>query len=150
MGKRRNIRRLDFDSLRRAIERGDLDLMLQFYADDAGVSVLNDGAVPFEVEGRAEVAKYLRAVHARPAIHRVENEVLAEGLIRFEESCEYPDGSRVVVETSLEIRDGGISRQVDVVVGRDGSSGEPERPAKRDLNRSALNGESPRDAAERE
>jgi hypothetical protein len=33
----------------------------------------------------------------------------------FREACEYPDGSRVVVETALEVREGKIVRQVDVV-----------------------------------
>jgi acetyl esterase len=120
--------------------------MLEFYADDAGVRVLNGRSVSFELEGRAEVAKYLRAVHARPAIHRVENEELAEERVRFEESCEYPDGARTVVETRLEIREGEISRQVDVVVGRDGRSRVPEQHAERDRDRSAPNGESSRDA----
>jgi SnoaL-like domain len=120
VSKRRITGRLDFGALRHAIERGDPDSMLEFYADDAGVRVLDGGVASFEVKGKAEVTKYLRAVHARPAIHHVENKVVAEEWIRFEESCEYPDGARTVVETSLEIRDGEISRQVDVVVGRDG------------------------------
>jgi hypothetical protein len=120
VGERRITGRLDFEALRRAIERGDPDSMIGFYADAAGVRVLDGDAVSFEVEGKAEVAKYLRAVHARPAIHRVENEVLAEERILFEESCEYPDGASTVIETRLEVRDGEISRQVDVVVGRDG------------------------------
>ena len=77
------------------------------------------------------------AVNARPANHRVENEVLAEGRIRFEESCEYLDGARTVVETRLEIRKGEISRQVDVVVGRDRRSGQP---AERDRDRPAPDG----------
>ena len=121
MSKRRTTGRLDFEALRRAIERGDPDSMLEFYADDAGVRVVDGRSVSFEVEGKAEVAKYLRAVHARPAIHRVENEELAEERVRFEESCEYPDGARTVVETRLEIREGEISHQMDVVVRRDGS-----------------------------
>ena len=141
--------RLDFGALRHAIERGDPDSMLEFYANDAMVRAQGGAAMSFEVEGKAEVAKYLRAVHARPAVHRVENEAVAEGRIRFEESCEYPDGARTVVATRLEVREGKILRQVDVVVGRDGSSGEPERPAERDLNRSAPNEKSSRDAAER-
>jgi hypothetical protein len=33
----------------------------------------------------------------------------------FREACEYPDGSRVLVETTLTVRDGKIVRQVDVV-----------------------------------
>jgi ketosteroid isomerase-like protein len=141
VSKRRITGRLDFEALRRAIERGDPEAMLEFYADDAWVCVQRGDAVSFEVEGKAEVAKYLRAVHARPAVRSVGNEVLGEGRIHFEESCEYPDGTRAVVATTLEVRDGEISRQVDVVVGRDGGSGEPERPAERDRNRSAPNGE---------
>jgi hypothetical protein len=131
MGERRNIGRLDFESLRRAIERGDPDSMLEFYADDARVRVLNDGAVSFEVEGKAEVAKYLRAIHARPAIHRVENEVVVEGRAHFEESCEYPDGARTVVATTLEVREGEISRQVDLVIGQDERSAVPGQSAER-------------------
>lgn len=141
MGDGRLAGRLDFESLRRAIERGDPDSMLEFYADDAGVRVRGGDASSFEVEGKAEVAKYLRAVHARPAIRRVENEVLAEGRIYFEESCEYPDGGRAVVATTLEVREGEISRQVDVVVSREGRSGEPGQPAERGRDRPAPDGE---------
>jgi hypothetical protein len=147
MGERRITGRLDFEALRRAIERGDPDAMLEFYADDTVVSVLHGGAVSFEVEGKAEVAKYLRAVHARSAIHRVASEVVSEVRIYFEEVCEYPDGVRTVVETSLEIREGKIARQVDVVVGRDRRSGEPGQPAEHDRDRSAPDGESPHAAA---
>lgn len=120
--------------------------MLEFYAEGAVVRVVDGGAVSFEVEGRAEVAKYLRAVHARTAIHRVQNEVVAEWGIQFEESCKYPDGSSTVVATSLEVRGGEISRQVDVVVGRDGRAGEPGQPAERDPDRPDPDGESSRDA----
>lgn len=144
MSERRISGRLDFETLRRAIERSDPDSMLELYADDAGVRVLGGGAESFEVEGKAEVAKYLRAVHARPAVHRVENEVVAEGRIHFEESCEYPDGTRTVVATRLEVREGEISRQVDMVVGRDGRSGEPGQPAERNRHRRAPDAEGKR------
>ena len=148
MSERRITGRLDFEALRHALERGDPDAMLGFYADDARMCVRGGGAVSFEVKGKAEVAKYLRAVHARPAIHRVKNEVVAEGRIHFEESCEYLDGARAVVATTLELWEGEISRQVDVVVGRDGRSGEPGQPAEHDRDRPAPDGESPRDATE--
>ena len=148
MSERRTTGMLDFEALRHAIERSNPDSMLEFYADDAAVRVLGGGAVSFEVEGKAEVAKYLRAVHARPAIHRVEYEVMAEGRIHFEESCEYPDGARTVIATRLEVREGEISRQVDVVVGRNGRSGEPEQPVERDLDRPAADGKGERDGRE--
>lgn len=139
MSERSITRRLDFEVLRHAIERSDPDSMLELYAQDAVVRVLGGGALSFEVQGKAEVAKYLRAVHARSAIHRVENDVVDEGHIRFEESCEYPDGSRTVVETRLEVRGAEISRQIDVVICRDKRSGEPEKPA--DLDLPSPNGE---------
>jgi hypothetical protein len=44
--------------------------------------------------------------------------------VKFREVCEYPDGSRVVVETTLEVHRGKVVRQVDVVV-RD-TSADPE------------------------
>jgi hypothetical protein len=35
--------------------------------------------------------------------------------VTFSEVCEYPDGSRIVVETMLEVRSGKLFRQTDVV-----------------------------------
>ena len=34
----------------------------------------------------------------------------------FREACEYSDGGRIVVETTLEVRDHKIVRQADIVV----------------------------------
>ena len=38
-----------------------------------------------------------------------------EARTTFRELCEYPDGGRVLVETTLEVRAGKIARQVDAV-----------------------------------
>jgi ketosteroid isomerase-like protein len=109
---------LDFEALGRAIEGGDLDLVLSFYAEDAELSIVNADSPqdsPFELRGRAEIAKYLRAASGQTTTHRVEQGVVGEERVTFREACEYPDGSRVVVATTLEVRDGKIVRQVDVV-----------------------------------
>jgi hypothetical protein len=109
---------LDFEALRHAIERCDLDLMLGLYAEDAELSIVNAGAPqgsPFELRGRAEIAKYLRAVFGQKMPHRVEREVVGKDRVTFREACEYPDGSRVRVATTMELREGNIIRQVDVV-----------------------------------
>ncbi len=106
---------LDFEALRRGIEGCDPDLVLDFYAEDAKLSIVNPGvpqASPFELRGKAEIAKHLRAVFGQGVSHRVERE---EDGVRFREVCEYPDGSRIVVETTLEMRGSKIFRQVDVV-----------------------------------
>jgi hypothetical protein len=109
---------LDFEALRHAIERCDLDLLLGFYTEDAELSIVNADSLqglPFELRGKAEIAKYLRAVFGQKLSHHVEQEVVGEKRVTFREASEYPDGSRVWVETTLKLRDGKIVRQVDMV-----------------------------------
>ena len=112
-------RRLDLESMYLGIESCDPDLLLGFYADDASLSIVNavtPRAAPFELHGKAEIAKHLRATFGQDASHRVERDaVVGEGRVTFREACEYSDGGRVWVETTLELRDGKIVRQVDVV-----------------------------------
>ena len=109
---------LDFEALRHAIERCDPNLILGFYAEEANLSIVNANAqrsMPFELCGKAEIAKHLRAAFGQETSHRVEGEVVGDDRVTFREACEYPDGGRVVVETTLEVRDGKIVRQEDVV-----------------------------------
>jgi|SRR5215210_2489357 len=118
MTERKADKGLHFEALRLGIERCDLELVLGFYAEDAQLSIVNADAPqgsPFELHGKAEIAKYLRAVFGQEASHRVEREVVVAERVTFREACEYPDGSRVRVETTLEVRDGKIFRQEDVV-----------------------------------
>src|ERR671921_576673 len=110
---------LDFEALRLGIERCDPEFVLGFYAEKARLSIVNavtPRAAPFELHGKAEIAKHLRATFGQEASHRVErNAAIGEHRVTFREACEFPDGGRVVVETTLEVRDGKIVRQVDVV-----------------------------------
>jgi hypothetical protein len=112
-------RRLDLESLYLGIESCDPDLLLGFYADDARLSIVNTDtphAPPFELCGKGEIAKHLRATFGQEASHRVQRDaVVGEDRVTFREACEYSDGGRVWVETTLELRDGKIFRQVDVV-----------------------------------
>jgi hypothetical protein len=112
-------RRLDLETLYLGIESCDPDLLLGFYADDARLSIVNTEtphAPPFELWGRGEIAKHLRATFGQEASHRVERDAaVGEDRVTFREACAYSDGGRVVVETTLEVRDGKIIRQVDVV-----------------------------------
>ncbi len=118
MTQRKADKRLDFEALRLGIERCDPDLVLGFYDENAKLSIVNAGAQqasPFELRGKAEIAKHLRAIFGPETSHCVEREVIGEEQVMLREACEYPDGSRVVVETTLEVRGGEIVRQVDVV-----------------------------------
>jgi SnoaL-like domain len=118
VSQRKAHRGLDFGALRQAIERCDPDLILGFYAEEANLSIVNAQAqrsIPFELCGKAEIAKHLRAAFGQETSHRVEGEVVGEDRVTFREECEYLDGGRVVVETTLEVRDGKIVQQEDVV-----------------------------------
>ena len=109
---------LDFEALRQAIERCEPDLILGFYAEEANLSIVNAQASrssPFELCGKSEIAKHLRAAFGQETSHRVQGEVVGDDRVTFREACKYPDGGRVLVETTLEVRDGKIIQQVDVV-----------------------------------
>ena len=112
-------RRLDLEILYLGIESCDPDLLLGFYADDARLSIVNTDTPhvpPFELFGKGEIAKHLRATFGQEASHRVERDAaFGEDRVTFREACEYSDGERVWVDTTLEVRDGKIVRQVDVV-----------------------------------
>jgi hypothetical protein len=112
-----NSGRLDFETLRRAIEGRDADTLVGFYADDAEVLTVNRNTTPSSprvLRGKERISEYLRDVCARQMTHRVENEVRGEDRIAFLEACEYPDGVRVLGAQTLELRDGKIVRQVNV------------------------------------
>jgi SnoaL-like domain len=118
MAARKTANELDFEALRYAIERSDPDLVLGFYAEDAELSIVNGTFPqnsPFDLCGKAEISKHLKVVFSQKTSHRVEQEVVSEDRVMFREACEYPDGSRVVVATTLELRGGKIVRQEDVV-----------------------------------
>ena len=110
---------LNFEALRLGIERCDPEFLLGFYVEDAKLSIVNavtPRAAPFELQGKAEIAKHLRATFGQEASHRVERDAaVGEDRVTFREACEYSDGGRVVVETTLEVRDAKIVCQVDVV-----------------------------------
>lgn len=108
---------LDFEVLRRAIEERDAETLLGFYADDAELLTINRNTTPSSplvLHGKDEIGEYLHDVCSREMTHHIENEVVGEGRIAFQEACEYPDGVRVLGAETLELRDGKIVRQVNV------------------------------------
>lgn len=108
---------LDFEALRRADEQKDVEALAGFYADDAEVRVVskdNQPSSPFELRGKEAIAEFLEDVCGRATKSRIENEVIGEDRVAFNEACEYPDGTRALSATTLEVEDGKIVRQVTV------------------------------------
>ena len=117
---------LDWEKLRLGIERCDAELLIDFYAEDARLSIVNAAAPlasPFVLSGKGEIAKHLRVAFGPEASHRVGRDAtVGEDRVTFREACEYPDGDRLWVETTLEMHDGKIVRQVDVVASDAGTT----------------------------
>jgi hypothetical protein len=107
----------DFEAMRRAIESLDADLLIDLYADDAELRTVNKNTTPSSpnvLRGKERISEYLRDVCGRAMTHHIENEVVGEGRVAFNEACEYPDGTRVLAATTLEVRDGKVVRQTNV------------------------------------
>jgi hypothetical protein len=107
----------DFESMRQAIENLDADQLVGLYADDAEMLTVNRYTTPSSpkvLKGKEEIAEHLRDVCGRAMSHHVENEVVGEDRVAFNEACEYPDGTRVLAAMTLGIRNGKVMRQVNV------------------------------------
>lgn len=110
---------LDFKNLRQAVEGRDVERMLSFYADDAELEVVNKNnppTSPRQLRGKEQIRGYLEDVFSRDMTHHIEDEVVGENRVAYHESCQYPDGTRVLGARSLELRDGRIQRQVELEV----------------------------------
>jgi hypothetical protein len=108
---------LDFEAMRRAIEESDYDALVALYADDAELRTVNRNSTPSSpqvLRGKEEISELLRDVCGRAMTHHVEDEVVGEDRVAFNEACEYPDRLKVLTATTLDLRDGMIVRQTNV------------------------------------
>ena len=109
---------VDVESLRRAYEQRDIDLMLGFYADDAELRIVNrlhPPSNPYELRGKEQITKFQRRIFARDMKHRLEREVVGENRVAFHVACEYPSGERLLDAMVLELNNSGeIVRHLEV------------------------------------
>ncbi|CAL9629132.1 nuclear transport factor 2 family protein [Streptomyces sp. enrichment culture] len=102
------------DTLRRGLEgRSSADL-LELYADDAELRVVDRNTQPSHpkvMHGRDEIAELLDDVYSRDMTHKMEDCVVQGDRAAYSESCQYPDGVRVLSESMLRLRDGKIVEQ---------------------------------------
>jgi SnoaL-like domain len=108
---------LDFEAMRRAIEESDYEALVALYADDAELRTVNKNSTPSSpqvLRGKEEISELLRDVCGRAMTHGVEEEVVGENRVAFNEACEYPDGLKVLTATTLELQDGKTVRQTNI------------------------------------
>jgi ketosteroid isomerase-like protein len=108
---------IDFEAMRRAIEESDYDALVALYADDAELRTVNKNSPPSSpqvLRGKEEISELLRDVCGRAMTHHVENEIVGENRVAFNEACEYPEGLKVLTATTLELQNGKIVRQTNI------------------------------------
>jgi hypothetical protein len=104
----------DSDTLRRGIEGHNSATLMSLYADDAQLRVVDRNTQPSHprvLRGRNEIGELLDDVYGRDMTHKLEDCVVQGDRAAFSESCEYPDGVRVLAESMVTLRDGKIVDQ---------------------------------------
>ncbi|WP_042379908.1 nuclear transport factor 2 family protein [Streptacidiphilus melanogenes] len=105
----------DGDTLRRGIEGHTPETLLSLYQDDAEIRLVNRDATPSHpkvLTGRDAIGAMLTDVYSRNMTHKLEQCVVQGDTVAYSESCEYPDGLRVLSESMITLRDGKISKQI--------------------------------------
>ncbi|WP_329396282.1 nuclear transport factor 2 family protein [Streptomyces melanogenes] len=101
----------DTETLRRGIEGHDAKALLSLYADDAEIRVVDRNTQPSHpmvMHGQGEISKMLDDVYSREMTHKLEECVVQGDKVAFTESCEYPDGVRVLATSMASLKDGKI------------------------------------------
>ncbi|MER6329391.1 nuclear transport factor 2 family protein [Streptomyces sp. NPDC014983] len=105
----------DTETLRRGIEGNTGNTLLALYADDAEIRIVDRNTQPSHpkiLHGRGEIAEMLDDVYRRDMIHKLERCVVQGDHAAFTESCQYGDGTRVLAESMITLRDGKIAEQI--------------------------------------
>ncbi|MDH6622374.1 ketosteroid isomerase-like protein [Streptomyces sp. LBL] len=109
--------RFDTDMLRRGIEGPIAEVLLSLYAEDAEIRIVDRNTQPSHpmvVHGRNQIAEMYDELSGREMTHKLERCVVQGDEAAYSESCEYPDGVRVLSESMLSLRDGKIVEQTMV------------------------------------
>jgi hypothetical protein len=109
----------DTETLRRGIEGTTGNTLLSLYADDARIRVVDrdhQPSRPTVLRGRMRIAELLDDIYHRDMTHRLEQCVVQGDRAAYTESCVYADGTRVLAESMLTLRDGKIADQLVIQV----------------------------------
>ncbi|MBA4866625.1 nuclear transport factor 2 family protein [Streptomyces sp. PSKA54] len=104
----------DTEILRQGIEGHNADTLLSLYSDDAEVRVVDRNTQPSHPlikHGRNEISEMLNDIYGREMTHKLEQCVVQGDHVAFTESCEYPDGVKVLASSMMSLRDGKIVDQ---------------------------------------
>lgn len=104
--------------LHMALEKCDLNTIVNCFSDDCTLEVIDKDHPPsssLKLNGKKAISDYYKDIFGRKMTHHIEQEIVGDGQIAFTESCQYPDGMRVIAAEVFELTDDGkVSRQTNV------------------------------------
>ena len=108
---------LDGVTWRTAIEASDVRTIIDLYADDAELQVmdkLHRPSAPQVFRGKEAIAGYWNELCGREMTHDVERVARDGDTLAYSEACRYPDGTRVQCIAFLDLAGDKIVRHVGV------------------------------------
>ena len=114
----------DLATFKRAYEEWDIEALLALYADDVELTQIdrdNPPSSPRTRHGRDIVRGMIEHCAGAGVVATVDNTIADGRRAAATITCEFPGGRRVLANAILELEDGRIVRELDVV------SGDPRR-----------------------
>jgi ketosteroid isomerase-like protein len=114
------IQSFDIATFKRAYEEWDIEALLALYADDLELVQIdrdNPPSAPRTRQGREILRGMLEHCAGAGVAATVENTVAGDERAAATITCEFPGGRRVLANAILEIEDGRIVRELDVLSG---------------------------------
>ncbi|MET9906838.1 nuclear transport factor 2 family protein [Streptomyces sp. NPDC006476] len=103
------------DTLKRGVEGHTAADLLSLYADDAQVRIVDRNTQPSKprvLHGRNEIGALFEDIYSRDMTHRVDQCIVQGDHAAYSQSCEYADGTRVLAESMITLRDGKIAEEI--------------------------------------
>src|SRR5215204_4799070 len=110
----------DLEAFRRGYEEWDIEALLALYADEVELIQIdrdNPPSMPRVRHGKEVLKGMLEHCAAAGVKATVENAVAGEDRAAATVTCEFPGGRKVVANAILELRDGRIVREREVLAG---------------------------------
>jgi ketosteroid isomerase-like protein len=110
----------DLEAFRRGYEEWDVEALLALYADEVELIQIdrdNPPSSPRVRHGKEVFKGMFEHCAAAGVTATVENAVAGEDRAAATVTCEFPGGRKVIANAILELRDGRIVRERDVLAG---------------------------------
>jgi hypothetical protein len=103
------------DTLRRGVEGHTAAGLLSLYADDAQIRIVDRNTQPSSpkiVRGRDEIGALFEDIYSRDMTHKVDQCIIQGDQAAYRQSCRYSDGTCVLTESMVTLRDGKIAEEI--------------------------------------